>query len=724
MSKKKLRNDAQNANRNASNHRDVEGRKPNRLITEKSPYLSQHAHNPVDWWPWCEEAFETARREDKPIFLSIGYSTCHWCHVMEKESFEDPMVAELMNEAFVNIKVDREERPDIDHFYMLTALMVLGHGGWPLTVIMTPDKKPFFVATYIPKNGRFGNPGMLDIIPEISRLWKEDRGRLLEAADSVLQRVTLFSAVEVGSSLRESDLHEAFKSFARTFDERKGGFGHAPKFPSPHNYMFLLRYWKKTGNERALYMVEKTLIEMRMGGIFDHVGFGFHRYSTDREWVLPHFEKMLYDQALLTMAYVEAFQATKKQFYAKTAREILTYVLRELSSPVGGFYSAEDADSEGIEGKFYVWTLKELREILSKEEAEVVIKAFNVKKSGNFREESSGRRSGANILYLGEPIDKVAARLGMDPLEFVEIWEEARKKLFDVRKRRIHPNKDDKILTDWNGLMIAALAKAGMTLQDARYLKAAEKCANFLLTRMRDDQGRLLHRYKDGDAGILGFLDDYQFLIWGLLELYKATFKVDYLEAALELNEHALDHFWDKTNGGFYFTADYHGDDVIIRKKELFDGALPSGNSVAMMNLLQIGRITGNPSMETLSNVVGRVLSRFVRNAPSSFAHVLNALDFAVGPSNEIVIVGSRENPRTNQVIKALHSEFLPNAVMLFKPVDADRVMERLTKLAPFVKNMGMIDDQATIYVCRNHSCNLPTTSLDAVLEQLALKSE
>ncbi len=701
----------------------INNRKPNRLINEKSPYLLQHAYNPVDWWPWCEEAFEKARKEDKPVFLSIGYSTCHWCHVMERESFEDPEVARLMNEAFISIKVDREERPDIDHLYMTAALLVHGHGGWPLTIIMTPDKKPFFVATYIPKESRFGNPGMLDIIPQIQRMWREEREKLFEAANSALQRVSLFSSVQVGDSLREEDLHLAFNEFERAFDENKGGFGRSPKFPSPHNFMFLLRYWKRTGKTRALYMVEKTLIEMRMGGIFDHVGFGFHRYSTDRNWILPHFEKMLYDQALLTMAYVETYLATKKGFYAKTAREILTYVLRDMVSPEGGFYSAEDADSEGVEGKFYVWTERELREILPRDIADIVIKAYNVKKEGNFREEATGQLTGENILYLGEPIDKVANKLKMDPIELLEVLENARKILFEIRETRVHPQKDDKILTDWNGLMIAALAKAGMALQELKYIEAAEKCVHFILTRLRDEHGRLLHRYKDGAAGILGFLDDYQFFIWGLLELYEATFKVEYLETALELNKHALDHFWDKTNGGFFFTADYHGSDVIIRKKELFDGAIPSGNSIAMLNLLRIGRITGNSSMESLAGVIGRVLSQHVRNASMSFAQVFNALDFAMGPSHEIVIVASLEDSKAKEIITTIHQEFLPNKVMLLKPVDVTEAKHALERLSPYIKDMDAVDGTTTVYVCQNYTCNLPTTSIEVVLKQLGIKT-
>ncbi len=695
-------------------------KRPNRLIREKSPYLLQHAYNPVDWWPWCDEAFETARREDKPIFLSIGYSTCHWCHVMEKESFEDHEIAKLMNETFINIKVDREERPDIDHLYMSVALVVNGHGGWPLTIMMTPDKKPFFVATYIPREGYFGNAGMVDIIPRIRQLWLEDRKTLLQAADNILQHlVTTLINTPSGTSLRENDLDEAFSAFSEVFDEEHGSFGKAPKFPSPHTLMFLLRYWYRTGNSRALYMVEKTLREMRMGGIFDHVGFGFHRYSTDRRWMVPHFEKMLYDQALLVMAYVEAYQATKNEMHARAAREVLTYVLRDLASPEGAFYSAEDADSEGIEGKFYVWTEKEIRTVLSEKEAEILIKVFNVKEEGNYQDEATGPRTGGNILYQKNSLNEIAVDLGMTLDELMSTIESARSKLFKVRKQRVHPFKDDKILTDWNGLMIAALAKAGRILDEEKYIKAAEQCADFILTKMFDSKGRLLHRYKDDEAEILGFLDDHIFLTWGLLELYETTFNVFYLKKALDLTNHLLEHFWDEESGGFYFTADYCGDDLVVRKKEFFDGAIPAGNSVAMYNLLRISHVTGNDNLKTLVNIIGRAISPLLRRSPSSFSFALAALEFVFGSPSEVVIVGACQDPWTREMIKMLDATFIPNKIVLLKPIDDEKSVEVLNEVAPFVKNMQLRDGLPTVYVCRNHHCNLPTTSVSQMMKLL-----
>ena len=455
----------------------------NRLKDEKSPYLLQHADNPVDWYPWGEEAFEKARKENKPILLSIGYSTCHWCHVMEHESFEDEEVAELINETFVSIKVDREERPDIDNIYMTVCQMMSKAGcGWPLNIIMTPDKKPFFAATYIPKESRYGRMGMIEFVPKVKEAWEKDNENIMKSAETVTEAVKKATDVSQnvdGKNLTAKTLDTAYNQLLRNFDEENGGFGKSPKFPTPHNHLFLLRYWKRTGNEQALVMVEKTLQQMRLGGIYDHIGFGFHRYSTDPNWLLPHFEKMLYDQALLVMTYTEAYQATGKKVYENTAREILTYILRDMTSPEGGFYSAEDADSEGEEGKFYVWTEDELKETLDGKEAELIIRTYNTSKSGNFTEEASGHQTGSNILHLKQSLSDIAPSYEITKEEFSERIEKARVTLFKEREKRIHPYKDDKILTDWNGLMIAAFAMAGRTFNDPQYTEAAAKAAGF-----------------------------------------------------------------------------------------------------------------------------------------------------------------------------------------------------------------------------------------------------
>lgn len=565
-------------------------KKPNRLISQKSPYLIQHAYNPVDWYFWGQEAFEKARNENKPIFLSIGYSTCHWCHVMEKESFEDEEVAELMNEVFVPIKVDREERPDIDGFYMTVSTELTGSGGWPLNIIMTPEKKPFFAGSYIPKRSIFGKAGMMELIPHIKDIWENHRDELDDMGDKIISSLREVSIKKGEFEFDEHTLHDAYQQLLGIFDNKNGGFGNAPKFPTPHNLNFLLRYWKRTGDEMALRMVVETLKAMRMGGIYDHIGFGFHRYSTDPEWLVPHFEKMLYDQALLAMAYTEAYQATGTREFETTVKEVFTYVSRDLTDPEGGFYSAEDADSEGVEGRFYMWTEEEMQSILG-ENANPVTTIFNVSRyrhsHNDLNEETYSESVGLenNIPHLTKSIPEMASNYGMKEDELEEYLESARDELFNVRDKRVHPDKDDKILTDWNGLMIAALAKGARVFDEQEYENAAKKCADFILERMRTKTGGLYHRYRDGESAVPGFLDDYAFLIWGLLELYETTFETSYLKQSLELTAIQLEHFWDEKNGGFFFTSDEgwgEEEDMLFRKKEIYDGAIPSGNSVSM----------------------------------------------------------------------------------------------------------------------------------------------
>ncbi|MFW9934965.1 MAG: thioredoxin domain-containing protein, partial [Candidatus Thorarchaeota archaeon] len=598
----------------------------NQLIHERSPYLLQHAHNPVDWFPWSEEAFAKAKKEDKPIFLSIGYSTCHWCHVMERESFENERIAQMMNEAFVNIKVDREERPDIDSLYMSVAQMMTGSGGWPLTIIMSSDKTPFFAATYIPPESRFGRIGMNELVPEVQRLWIHDRNRLDSISKNIRESLEASAVGTVGAELGEGVLEIAFGRLQERFDEQYGGFGLRPKFPSPHNLLFLLRYWNRTSNGDALRMVEKTLEAMRRGGIFDQVGFGFHRYSTDPKWLLPHFEKMLYDQAMLTMAYAEAYQVTHKDEYAQTVHEIITYVLRDMTDPQGGFYSAEDADSEGEEGKFYLWSEEEVRTVLSNKEAEVFLKAFNFKPQGNFLEEATGKRMSANIPHLQRSISEEAKSQKMTNRALSKLLEDARKKLFTIREKRIHPHKDDKILANWNGLMIAALAKAARILGEPEFAKAAHRAVDFIFKEMYQD-GRLLHRFRAGEAAVPAFLDDYAFMIWGLLELYETALDPEYLEKAIALNDTLLSHFWDEKGEAFFYTAD-DAENLLIRKKDAYDGAIPSGNSVAMLNLLRLGRITTESELEAQAAKIGRALSGEALGAPTAFTFMISAVDY------------------------------------------------------------------------------------------------
>lgn len=600
----------------------------NRLALEKSPYLLQHSENPVDWYPWGDEAFAKARAENKPIFLSIGYSTCHWCHVMEKESFEDREVATLMNETFVSIKVDREERPDLDGIYMTAAQILTGSGGWPLNLVLTPEKKPFYAATYIPRGGRAGMTGMLEIVPKIGEVWLTRRDEITLSAGQVESALRQTVEGGMGDSLDESVLTATFEELAVRFDDEAGGFSQAPKFPTPHNLLFLLRYWKRTGNENALMMVEKTLGEMRLGGIYDHIGFGFHRYSTDAKWLVPHFEKMLYDQAMLAMAYTEAFQATGKEDYGNAAREIFTYVLRDMTAKGGGFYSGEDADSEGKEGKFYLWTEGEIRDVLNNQEAKLILEGFNIERDGNFIESGRSGKTGENIFYMKKSFAGLAEELELSEKELMETIGTARQKLFAAREKRVHPHKDDKILTDWNGLMIAALAKGARVFEMPEYAESARDACDFILNKMRRPDGRLLHRYRDGQAAIPAYLDDYAFFIGGLIELYEATVEVKYLRTALGLNNDLIEHFWDERSGGFYFTPD-DGEKLIVRRKEIYDGAVPSGNSFAMLNLLRLGRITGSPDLEVKADMIGRAFSREVTKRPSAYTYLMVAADFA-----------------------------------------------------------------------------------------------
>ena len=690
---------------------------PNRLINELSPYLRQHAHNSVDWYPWGTEAFERAQSEDKPIFLSIGYSTCHWCHMMAHESFEDPEVARLMNEAFVSIKVDREERPDIDSVYMSICHLMTGGGGWPLTIIMTPDKRPFFAATYIPRAGRFGLLGMMELIPGVRELWASRRGEALNVSGRIATLLQQTSQGMPGAELNETTLELAYEQLAKLFDGRHGGFSNAPKFPTPHNLLFLLRYWKRTGDSAALDMVEKTLQAMRRGGIYDHVGFGLHRYATDSQWLVPHFEKMLYDQAMSAMAYTEAYQATGKGDYGKTAREIFTYVLRDMTAPEGGFYSAEDADSQGEEGKFYLWTQEEVFRLFGDEERDFVARVFNIEKDGNFAEQRTGRKSGVNILHVTKSLEELASDLSLSRSDLESHLEAIRQKLSAYREKRVHPMKDDKILTDWNGLMIAALAKGAQYFDEPEYAEAARHAADFLVGNMRKTDGRLWHRYRDGQAGVQANLDDYAFLVWGLVELYEAVFAVKYLRVAVELTEDMLRHFWDGDTGGLYLTPE-DGESLLVRKKEIHDGAIPSGNSVAMLNLLRLGRMTATPDWEEKAAAVGRAFSQSVKQSPSAHSQLMVALDFGVGPSYEVVIAGNAQAEDTSTMVKALRTRFLPNKVVLLNPDEQDS--PEMSQLAAFTRNQTSIEGKATAYVCLNYNCKSPTTDVNKMLELLS----
>ena len=683
----------------------------NRLVFEQSPYLLQHAGNPINWYPWGEEAFSKAKKENKPVFLSIGYTTCHWCHVMEHESFEDDEVAALMNKHYVCVKVDREERPDIDNVYMSVTQMMTGRGGWPMTVIMTPAKVPFFSGTYFPKQS------MMQLLPHFSGIWANEREQVFKLGEAITTDLAKLSGGQPGGDLNATHLDACYRSLSSSYDPINGGFGRRPKFPTAHNLSFLLRYYARTGEAKALRMVEKSLEKIRHGGVYDHVGLGIHRYSTDERWFLPHFEKMLYDQALFAIANLECHQITKKESYAEAAKEIFTYVLRDMTDSEGGFYSAEDADSEGEEGKFYVWTTTELEKILGKEDATLYAQVYNFEADGNFFEEAANRKTGGNIPHLRQRLKDVAHELKkeIDPLK--SKLEAIRKKLFEVRGKRIHPQKDDKILTDWNGLMISAFAKGGQILGDKQYIETATKAADYCLTTLRRKNGRLLKRSRLGVAGLPAHLEDYAFLIQGLLDLHESAFHHRHLIAAAELSDITLKHFEDKENGGLFLTAD-DGEKLLVRAKEIYDGAIPSGNSVMALNLLRIARITGSKKYEDAANNLFAAFSGFVANSPSGCDVLMTALDFAVGPSLEVVVAGKRGETATEQLLRAIHSSFLPNKVLLFRPADDEE--PEIAKLAPFVQNQGLVKGKSAVYVCRNQACELPVTTVEELEKTLA----
>jgi len=682
------------------------GKKPNHLISEKSPYLLQHAYNPVDWYPWGNEAFEKAKRENKAIFLSIGYSTCHWCHVMEHESFEDSSVAEIMNKYFVAIKVDREERPDIDNIYMTVCQMLTGSGGWPLTIIMTPDKKPFYAATYIPKETKFGRMGLMELLPKVADVWQNERDKINESAEQIADKLSGITNQKSVSTIDKTIFVEAFDALNLRFDKTNGGFGEAPKFPTSQNILFLLRYWNSTKDTNALKMVDKTLTKMRQGGIFDQIGFGFHRYSTDAHWLLPHFEKMLYDQAMLAMAYTEAFQATGNKLFKETAEQIFTYVLRDMTSPGGGFYSAEDADSDGVEGKYYVWTVSGLKNILSKSDADFFIDVFNIDDNGNFRDQSTRNFTGTNIPHLTSENSILAQKYNSTELDVENRIEKIRKILFDVREKRIRPFKDDKILTDWNGLMIAALSKAGRVFGNSIYTAAAEKAANFIQTKLSVN-GRLLHRYRNGDAKIKANLDDYSFIVMGLLDLYEATFNSHYLQQAIDYTDVMHSHFWDDKNGGFYFSPN-DGEKLLIRTKEIYDAAIPSGNSVAFMDLVKLGRITADTKYEILASKLVDSFSSNIERSPTGVSYLLSGLQFELEESFEIVIAGEKSDANYNHMLQSIYSKYIPNKVVL--SID-EKNKARIIELAPFTKDYSGVPGITTVYVCKNYVCSLPVTN-------------
>jgi uncharacterized protein YyaL (SSP411 family) len=635
---------------------------------------------------------------------------------MAHESFEDPEIAALMNDAFVNVRIDREERPDVDAVYMSACQALTGGGGWPLTIVATPQGKPFFATTYLPRETQLGRTGLKELIPRIKHMWETKRDEMNASADEIVS-VLRRSSIEPGAAdVPASTIQIAYEELVCAFDERHGGVGTAPKFPAPHNLTFLLRYWRRTGTEKALKMVEQTLQAMRRGGIYDQVGFGFHRYSTDAAWLVPHFEKMLYDQALIAMAYVEAYQATQNEAHARTVHEVFRFVSREMTSSEGGFYTAIDADSEGEEGKFYLWNDAEIGRVLTEEDAALARMVFNILADGNFRDDRTGKRTGDNILHTNRPMAMLASDLKMSEPTLREHVDAIRRTLYEARETRIRPQRDDKILADWNGLMIAALAKGARALEEPTYAEAAARAADFVLARMRDSEGRLLHRFRENEPAFVAGLADYAFMTWGLAKLYEATFETRYLSSALGLLEHALQHFCDERGGGIYSTADY-GESLIFRKKDVFDGVTPSGNSAMMLDLVFLGLLTGNPHYIEEAARLGRALAKEIEHAPQTHTHLLGALDLALGPSGQTVICGNSRSEGTRRMLSALNRPYLPSNVVIFLRAEAKDV--ELADIVPGTRHKKCVNGKPTAYVCKNYSCKAPTTHVSEMLHML-----
>jgi uncharacterized protein YyaL (SSP411 family) len=685
-------------------------RQPNRLGNETSPYLQQHAYNPVDWYPWGEEAIARAKELDRPIFLSIGYSACHWCHVMEHESFENDDIATFMNEHFVCIKVDREERPDLDQIYMNSVTLLTGRGGWPMSVFMTTDLKPFYGGTYWPPQARMGMPGFAQILEGVHNAWIDKRTEVNGQADELTNAIARVSGISVESVglNHEELLTSAQASLLQAADTTNGGFGDAPKFPHPMSIRLLLRCWKRTGNAEALSTVTHTLDRMAGGGIYDHLGGGFARYSTDARWLAPHFEKMLYDNALLVPAYLEGFQATRNADYARVAKETLDYVLREMTQAEGGFYATQDADSEGEEGKFFVWSEAEVLELLGSEDGRIFCYCYDVSAPGNWE--------GKNILNRPKLHDDAARVLKIDADELSQLLARCRAKLFDVRSKRIWPGRDDKVLASWNGMMISAISQGAMILDDPKYAAAASKAADFILDRMREPDGRLLHSFKDGRARFNGYLDDYACLIDGLIDLFQATGETSRLTSALELAERVVSQFEDTADGGFFYTSSDH-EELITRAKDSQDNATPSGNGMAAYTLLRLGRLCSRTDLEEKAVATLEVLSGQMAQHALSSSQSLLAADFLIGPAWELVLVDGEDPAASSAARRTLSETFLANRLIV--PV-GDSTSESESPISALTADRPAVNGEPTLYACRQGACQAPVTGVAAIVAAIA----
>ena len=674
----------------------MEHKHTNRLINETSPYLLQHAHNPVDWFPWGEDAFAEARAKNKPILLSIGYSACHWCHVMERESFEDEKIAALMNELFVNIKVDREERPDLDEIYMSAVQMLTGRGGWPMTMFLTPERKPFYGGTYFPPEDRGGMPGFPKVLMGVNQAFRE---RPVDVEKSVTQILTALQRMSEAQPSEKTFLpnviSEGAENIARAYDADNGGLGQAPKFPNAGVYELFLRHYHRSHHDRYLEMVTHTLTKMAQGGIYDHVGGGFHRYSVDAKWLVPHFEKMLYDNAQLVRIYAEAFKITHNPLFKTVVDETCAYLLREMLQSDGGFYSTQDADSEGEEGRFFVWTPDEINRLIGEDAGEVFGRIYDVSEHGNFEAK--------NILHPILTVDQAGKYFRKDPAEIEQLIRTAKQKLFSAREKRIKPFRDEKIITAWNGLMLSGLAAAMKISPRDEYTEATQRTIDFIFTRLFSD-GFLLHTYKNGQAKLLGYLDDYAFLAVGLLDVYEVLFDRSLLDRAIELCETMLREFWDDNGGGFFYTGKSH-EQLISRAKPIFDGSIPSGNAIATQLLLRLHHLTGREEYRERGEKVLRAYYDGMESQPFGFAHLLCALDFYLTKPKEVVIMGERHDPATRQLLQSIHSHYLPNLTLqLAGPQDS------LEMISPLLQGKTQIDGKPTAYVCHNYTCSAPVT--------------
>jgi len=684
-----------------------ESQHTNALINETSPYLLQHAHNPVDWHAWNEEALAKARAENKPILLSIGYSACHWCHVMEHESFENEAIARLMNENFVNIKVDREERPDLDQIYMTAVQMMTGHGGWPMTMFLTPDGVPFYGGTYFPPADRYNMPGFPRVLMSVAESYRSQPDQVANTATSMLGELRRVGLAESSREMLTTEILDgAYRRIAANYDRAHGGFGGAPKFPPSMTLEFFLHIYHRQHSSEALEMVQHTSREMAQGGMYDQLGGGFHRYSVDAQWLVPHFEKMLYDNALLSRLYLHLFQVTKDDFARRIAQETLDYVVREMTDAGGGFYSSQDADSEGVEGKFFVWSREEIVDALGEDDGRLFCEHFDVTERGNFE--------GENILHVTSSLEDTAKRLNVSVEELSKVIDGGRRKLFDIRVRRVKPSRDEKVLTAWNGLMLGSFAEGAAILDRPDYRQVAEANASFLLDQMLNGS-LLLRTYKDGKAKLNGYLEDYACFIDGLISLYESTGTLRWIQAAASLADKMIEQFWDEDAGGFYFTGKAH-EQLIVRSKEFFDNATPSGNSIAALSLLRLALLTGNQDYHRRATDVLRLMANQIRRYPSAFGFALCTLDFYLSSPLEIAIIGAASDSRLDELVRTVWQTYLPNRVVAL----CTEAHAETAALVPLLRERNTLSDQPTAFVCEAYTCQTPVHSSGELAKQLS----